>query len=640
MYEKTSMPIKIVSAVEFAQLLGSQDIKHNGLLEIRIKLTKPQVYLECEIAAKSSRGAIRKYKITLRPGAVRSRIIRLWRDTESISIRTLRIEDPFELEFVSLVKFPLVINAWIIWKRLQHYKRALPKNRNLIWRAYNQTFNTQQGITNYQNWIQENEPKSSQALIKENLGKKFNLVIYPGESPSSYLSLVSLNTSGKIFDLTSDSQYELEELKKTIQGDASGLSEYFLFITTDDQLAPTAPEIITSTLQTSDAEILYTDEDRLIGKKRDRPEFKPAWNPEYFFESNYTGRSVVFASKHLKKLDLAYFFPSLASIGKILGEAIIDEPSTPVKHIHAMCFHRGYEPLTYRFRPPEKKITDEWPSADDEPSVDILIPTRDKLEILEPCIRSILDKSTYSNFVVSILDNESQEQETLEFFNKIEAHPQVRVLKFPYPFNYSAINNFGARQSTSEILILLNNDIEVISPHWIEALVSQAVQPNIGCVGAKLYYPNGWIQHAGVILGIGDIAGHSHRFYPGNSRGYMNRLVSTQRVSAVTAACLAIQRSIYDQVNGLDEENLTVAYNDVDFCLRVLEAGYHNIWTPKAELVHHESISRGHDDTLQKRRRYQAEVKYMKQRWKSHLKLDPYYHPALSHNREDFSLKS
>ena len=323
MYEKTSMPIKIVSAVEFAHLLGTQDIKHNGLVEIRIKLKKPQVYLECEIAAKSFNGAIRKNKITLRPGAVRSRIIRLWKDTESISIRTLRIEDPFELEFVSLVKFPLVINAWIIWKRLQHYKRALPKNRNLIWRAYNQTFNTQQGITNYQNWIQDNEPKSSQALIKENLGKKFNLVIYPGESPSSYLSLVSLNTSGKIFDLTSDSQYELEELKKTIQGDASGLSEYFLFITTDDQLAPTAPEIITSTLQTSDAEILYTDEDRLIGKKRDRPEFKPAWNPEYFFESNYTGRSVVFASKHLKKLDLAYFFHLLPQSGKFLVKQLL-----------------------------------------------------------------------------------------------------------------------------------------------------------------------------------------------------------------------------------------------------------------------------------------------------------------------------
>jgi GT2 family glycosyltransferase len=633
------MTLKIFSAVEDAQLLDSGEIKHSGLVEIRIKLKKPQVYLECEIAAKSIRGAVRKYKITLRPGAVRSRIIRLWKDTESISIRTLRIEDPFDLEFVSLVKFPLAINAWIIWKRLQHFKRALPKNRNLIWRAYSQTFNTQQGITNYQTWIQNNEPKSFHALDNDNSGKHLNLVIYPGGNAPS-LTIEPLNITGKIFDLTAGSTQALESLKKTIQSDHSGLSEYFLFVTTDDRIASSAPQIINSALQDSNAEIFYTDEDRLIGNKRDRPEFKPAWNPEYFFESNYTGRAVIFASKHLKKLDLTSFSPSLVSIGNILGKAIIDNPSTPIKHIHSMCFHRGSETLTYRFRPPEKRVTRNWHLAGDEPSVDILIPTRDKLEILEPCIRSILNKSTYSNFNVSILNNNSQEAETFRFFEEIETHPKVRILEYPYPFNYSAINNFGASQSDSDVLVLLNNDIEVINPDWLEALVTQAMRSNIGCVGAKLYYPNGWIQHAGVILGIGDIAGHSHRFYPGNSRGYMNRLVSTQRVSAVTAACLAIQKSIYDQVNGLDEKNLTVAYNDVDFCLRLLEAGYHNIWTPKAELFHHESISRGHDDTPEKKRRYQKEVKYMKRRWKNKLDLDPYYHPALSHNREDFSLKS
>lgn len=633
------MPIKIESAVNHYQLLSSEEIKHSGLVEIRLKLTKPQIYLESEIAVKKSTGAVRKYKITLRPGAERSRIIRLWQDTESISIRTLRMETGFELAYVSLVRFPQIINAWIVWKRLQHHKRALPKNTNLIWRSYNQTFETRLGIANYQSWIRNTEPAPTHLDMSNNLQKQLNLVVFPGAQKSAKPISAAAGSFANIYDLSSGTTLEYDRLRRTIEDDHTGAEQYFLFLTTDDRLAPGAVQKILSELQNTDAGILYTDEDRLSGGKRERPEFKPSWNPEYFFESNYTGRSVIFASRYVNHLDLEHFQPSLQSIGDILCKAVSENDAIQIEHIPSICLHRYPEKATYRFQPPAQEAP-RYLAIEDQPAVDILIPTRDKLDILEPCVRSILEKSTYPDYRVSILDNDSQEPETLRYFAEIEKHSRVRVLKYPYPFNYSAINNFGASQSDSEILVLLNNDIEVISPDWLEALVCQAVRPNIGCVGAKLYYPNGWIQHAGVILGVGDVAGHSHRFYPGESRGYMNRLVTTQRVSAVTAACLAIRREVWEQVDGLDENNLSIAYNDVDLCLRVKEAGYHNIWTPQAELIHHESISRGHDDTPEKKRRYLKEVKYMKKRWKEQLDMDPFYHPALSHNKEDFSLKS
>jgi|GEM_PF-6594325 len=633
------MPIKIASAVNHCQLLSREEIKHTGLVEIRFKLTKPQIYLESEITVKKSTGATRKYKITLRPGAERSRIIRLWKDTESISIRTLRSETAFELAYVSLVKFPHVVNAWIVWKRLQHHKRALPKNTNRIWRAYCQTFETRLGIANYQSWIRNSEPTLTHSHMSGKLHKQLNLVIYPGTQKSAMPISAAAGSFGNIFDLSSGSEQVYDSLEQTIREDHSGVEQYFMLLSTNDRIAPGATQKIITELQKTDAEIIYTDEDRLSGDKRERPEFKPDWNPEYFFESNYTGRSVIFASKHVKHLDLGHFYPTLKTIGTLVCDAVTKDDTIPIKHISSICLHRYPEKATYRYQPPGN-ASRVYPSTNSQPGVDILIPTRDKLEILEPCIRSILEKSTYDNYSVTILDNHSQEKETLSYFEEIGRHPKVRVLKYPHPFNYSAVNNFGASQSTEEILVLLNNDIEVINPGWLEALVSQARRPDIGCVGAKLYYPNGWIQHAGVILGVGDVAGHSHRFYPGESRGYMNRLVTTQRVSAVTAACLAIRKSVWEQVGGLDENNLSIAYNDVDLCLRVKEAGYHNIWTPHAELVHYESISRGHDDTPEKKKRYQKEVKYMKKRWKEQLDLDPFYHPALSHNKEDFSLKS
>ena len=186
---------------------------------------------------------------------------------------------------------------------------------------------------------------------------------------------------------------------------------------------------------------------------------------------------------------------------------------------------------------------------------------------------------------------------------------------------------------------LINNDVEVISPEWLTEMVSHSLRPEIGCVGAKLYYTDDTIQHAGVIIGLGGVAGHSHKYFPRTSSGYFYRLKIIQNLSAVTAACLVVRKSIYEQVGGLEESNLSIAFNDVDFCLMVREAGYRNLWTPYAELFHHESKSRGDENTRDKVERFHSEIAFVKDKWGDTLSHDPCYNPNLTLAREDFSLR-
>jgi GT2 family glycosyltransferase len=226
----------------------------------------------------------------------------------------------------------------------------------------------------------------------------------------------------------------------------------------------------------------------------------------------------------------------------------------------------------------------------------------------------------------------------LEYLASFGDSYRVRVLRYDRSFNYSAINNFGVDEARGTIIGLINNDTEVISPDWLTEMVSHACRPEIGCVGAKLYYGNDTVQHAGVITGLGGVAGHSHKYYPKDAPGYFYRLQLVQNLSAVTGAALLVRKAVYEQVGGLNENHLAVAFNDVDFCLRVGQAGYRNLWTPYAEMYHHESASRGTEDTPEKQRRFQREVAYMKGRWGNLLSQDPAYNPNLTLDREDFSL--
>ncbi|MBV8157590.1 MAG: glycosyltransferase family 2 protein, partial [Dyella sp.] len=271
------------------------------------------------------------------------------------------------------------------------------------------------------------------------------------------------------------------------------------------------------------------------------------------------------------------------------------------------------------------------------PLVSIIIPTRDRVELVRQCVDSILSLTTYPNYEVIIVDNQSGERATLEYFSEVVTDVRVRVLPHARPFNYSEINNEAVAQSRGELICLLNNDIEVITEDWLEELVSHAVRPEVGAVGAMLYYPDGTIQHAGVVTGVHGVAAHPYSGMPRGFPGQMSRARLTQAMSAVTAACLVVRRGVYEEVGGLDE-TLAVAFNDVDFCLRLGERGYTNIWSPFAELYHHESATRGRENTPEKHDRFMREVELMKRRWGGRLERDPAYNPNLTLAGEPFSL--
>jgi GT2 family glycosyltransferase len=272
-----------------------------------------------------------------------------------------------------------------------------------------------------------------------------------------------------------------------------------------------------------------------------------------------------------------------------------------------------------------------------QPRVSLIIPTRDGLQLLKRCVDSILTLTTYNNYEIIIVDNQSREPETLAYFAQVVADPRVRVLAYDQPFNYSALNNYAVRQTSGELVALVNNDIEVISPDWLEEMAGHAMRPGVGAVGAMLYYPNNRIQHAGVVLGVGGVASHAYCGRPRGYNGQMGRARIVQGLSAVTAACLLIRRSVFEEVDGLNE-SLRVAFNDIDFCLRVRRAGYRNLWTPFAELYHHESATRGYEDSPEKQARFASEVEQMQLLWGDELTTDPAYSPNLSLTGAPFDL--
>jgi GT2 family glycosyltransferase len=272
------------------------------------------------------------------------------------------------------------------------------------------------------------------------------------------------------------------------------------------------------------------------------------------------------------------------------------------------------------------------------PLISIIIPNQDHALDLEQCVNSIFQKTTYPNFEIILVENGSKEQETFNLYKRLEKDTRIHLIEWDKPFNYSRVNNWAAAQANGEVILFLNNDIQVINRDWLEQMLQFAFRQDVGAVGAKLYYPDESIQHAGVIVGVGGIAGHSHKNYPRKHAGYFGRLVSVQNVSAVTAACMMIRKQVLQEVNGFDE-NYILAFGDVDLCLSLLQKGYLNVWTPYAELYHHESKTRRYEDTSEKIKRFNKEKEYFKQKWPDFLqKGDPYYNPNLTLDHEDFSI--
>lgn len=279
------------------------------------------------------------------------------------------------------------------------------------------------------------------------------------------------------------------------------------------------------------------------------------------------------------------------------------------------------------------------------PKISIVIPNKDHIEDLKRCVNSILEKSTYDNFEIVVVENNSTEEKTFGYYRQLQENPKITIVTYETKpdesFNYSKVNNFGVSKCSGEYILFLNNDTEVITVNWIEELLMYAQRKDIACVGAKLYYPDKTIQHAGVVLGLGAhrTAGHSHYMQHRDNLGYMGRLCYAQNVSAVTGACLLVKKEVYDEVGGLGED-LAISLNDVDFCLKAREKGYLNVFTPFAELFHYESASRGSDMSGQNAERYNKESEYFRTKWAEVLsKGDPYYNPNFSLDKSDFSLK-
>ncbi|MBY6190515.1 glycosyltransferase family 2 protein [Microbulbifer agarilyticus] len=447
--------------------------------------------------------------------------------------------------------------------------------------------------------------------------------------------------------------------------------DYLVFLDHDDALVPSAlARVHEALVRNPDARLIYSDEDKINERgERFDPHFKPAWNPDLLLSQNYICHLMVLKAGLVRQIAgfreglegsqdhdlLLRCLPHLSRntvvhIPEVLYHWCAAEGSTALTGankgyamkagLRAVADYLEWEQLPARVEPgvAPNTYSVRWSVPEPAPLVSLLVPTRDRVEILKPCVDALLSRTDYPNFELLILDNQSSCPKTLAYLEQVSEDPRVSVHRWDHPFNYSAINNFGARLAKGEILGLINNDIEPINEDWLREMVGQACRPEIGCVGAKLYYPNDTVQHGGVILGIGGVAGHAHKYFHRHDYGYFSRLHLVQNLSAVTAACLLVRKSIFEQVGGLDEENLAVAFNDVDLCLKVREAGYRNLWTPNAELYHHESVSRGADDTQAKRRRAQREAEYMRRRWGHVLDSDPAYNPNLTLIHEDFSL--
>lgn len=405
---------------------------------------------------------------------------------------------------------------------------------------------------------------------------------------------------------------------------------FIVFAKAGDVLAPSAIyEIAERSITKPEARLIFSDEDSIEAGARHSPLFKPDWDPDYFFASNYLGRFVAFEAALIETCCLPLLtLPELDVHDLILRTTEILLPNE-ITHIPHVLYHRrsparasGQNVLPYPMtsrrlqalgaslirQGKQVTVVEEkgglarviWPLPTPAPLVTLIIPTRDHLPLLRGCIESLLSKTAYPAFEIIVVDNGSVEPETLRYFDVLRAMDNVRVLSAPGPFNFSWLNNLAVEQAQGSVVCLVNNDILAINSEWLQEMVSHAIRPDIGAVGAKLLYRTGQVQHAGVVCGIGLVAAHPHKYRSGDDPGYMGRLAVTQSFSAVTAACLVVEKSKYNEVGGLDAENLTVAFNDVDFCLKLDKAGYRNLYTPYASLVHLESVTRGLDTSPEK----------------------------------------
>lgn len=473
-----------------------------------------------------------------------------------------------------------------------------------------------------------------------------------------------------------DSRIKIKFLEKNLnisgasnEAAAIASGDYFVLLDNDDELTPDALYELALCISKTGAEFVYSDEcvvsvkGTVLGVN-----FKPDYSPDLLLSQNYIC--------HISAVKKEIFFGSGAFRLGYEGSQDHDlflrvvEKTDKIFHIPKVLYKwkavpgstaDKYDSKSYAWNAQKQATVDALERRNikgkvelgkfsgtcrvmrdipGSPLVSIIIPFKDQPGILKQCLDSILTKSTYTHYEIIGISNNSSDTKTFDLMKEYgDSHSNITFYEYNVPFNYSKINNYGATLAKGEHLVLLNNDIEIISPGWIEALLEHSQRSDVGAVGAKLYYPDGIVQHGGIIVGLGGVAAHSHRFFVKDAPGYYYRLNLIQDLSAVTAACLMVEKKLYERLGGLEEE-LTVAYNDLDFCLRLRELGLLNIFTPYCEAYHYESKSRGSEDTPEKKKRLKKEMEYI---WKRHPEIfkngDPYYNPNLTLTREDFSIR-
>ena len=458
--------------------------------------------------------------------------------------------------------------------------------------------------------------------------------------------------------------------ENTNQAFSMASGEFVGLMDHDDLLAPNALyEIVSALEKNKEADAVYTDEDKVTTDLSEhfQPHLKPDFNLDLLRSNNYichffvVRRSIVeqvggFRREYDGAQDYDFIFRcvekarKVAHVPEILYHWRTHKASTadnPASKMYA--FEAGKRAIEAHLeRTGTKGIVShtkdlgfyrvQYP-VQGQPLVSIIIPNKDEKESLQACLKSIEEKTTYPNYEILIIENNSTSDEIFRYYKELSQNPKIRLLRWKKEFNYAAINNFGARQAKGDYLLFLNNDVTVITPQWLEEMLGTCQRQEVGAVGVKLLYPDNTIQHAGCVIGIGGIAGHMFVDMPAERTGYLHKASLLQDMSAVTAACMIIKKDVFRQVGGFTEK-LAVAFNDVDLCLKVNSASYLVVYNPYAQLYHMESKTRGAEDNKQKVRRFQEEIEYMRCQWLDILKNgDPYYNKNLSLTKWNYSLK-
>lgn len=401
---------------------------------------------------------------------------------------------------------------------------------------------------------------------------------------------------------------------------------WLLALRAGDRVSRGAAQAYRDAISNCEARVIYADDDLIdVRGRRSTPHFKPDWNPALFAHHDYvTGACIVRAEKN--------GLLASAEAGADWDRALVMAALAAVPdaaHVRQLLHNR-------RRRPAPQRPVAPLPIAQALPLVSVIVPTRNRADLLRTCI-SGLRATDYPNLELIIADNDSDEPETLAYLDRLAGEGAI-ILPQPGPFNYATINNNAVATARGDLICLMNNDIEMLAPDWLAIMATQAMRPDVGAVGAQLLYPDGRIQHAGVVVGVGNAAGHAHRFVRPGHEGYFHRHGLPQFVTAVTAACLVVQRERFMSVGGLDEENFAVAFNDVDLCLKLNRCGWQSFYEPRAVLIHHESVSRGHDTDPVGAARFAGELAALQRIWHTDAIVDPFHHPSLSRACEQFAL--